>query len=629
MKSKADKLIWQPNAYNVRGQLTNYLRGTNLVTQQYYDGYGFQTGDLMSATGVGTYAYNAYDFDEIKGNLLSRNNHLTQRTENFTYDNLNRLTNENVVNGTQLTTSFSPNGNISQKTDIGTYAYGDAGPHAVTGLSNTTGSLLPANNQTIDYTSFNKASHIGQGNLDYFITYGPDRLRRKTQLNSGIGDDVLLTKYYAFGDYEKEVTPTGTRHLHYISGGDGLAAIYVKYNNAPDSLYFIINDHLGSIVGAINSATGTVYKQNFDAWGRKRNPITLSYTNIPDFPFDRGYTGHEHLKRFGLINMNGRMYDPALCRFLSPDPFVQHPGFSQSYNRYTYCLNNPLKYTDPSGYNNHPVWIDNIICWEAYGLVGRFGGGSGGGSSSIMPGSGNHWSDQYRRENANNYFAWANLHYNNVTKTTYGDYAQSGGQFLLNGSDVITYTGMSSDFYAAYLNSENNYLRNNLLGLSWDAGRGNTFGGISFGDPPGGALSGSGDNYSLFFNGYNLSVWSGNHILYYTPATSGKGDNMNNPNSQELSNLGTIPEGTYYFYNSQWESQSILRQVYNLIAGNGDWGDYNVPLSPINYQGYRNSFYLHGGFFEGSAGCIDAGAFISNIYNYVNNQNVTYLRVKY
>jgi len=215
-----------------------------------------------------------------------------------------------------------------------------------------------------------------QGNYDYVITYGPNQQRRKTVLQSGIGDDVLLTKYYASGDYEKEVTPTGTRHLHYISGGDGLAAIYVKYSNAPDSLYFIINDHLGSLVGAINSQTGTVYRQNFDACsvtpgfgefskpnpmvelippevrrreGRKRNPDNWSYTNIPNFPFDRGYTGHEHLKWFGLINMNGRMYDAAICRFLSPDPYVQMPDYSQNFNRYSYALNNPLIYSDPSG----------------------------------------------------------------------------------------------------------------------------------------------------------------------------------------------------------------------------------------------------------------------------------------
>jgi len=99
----------------------------------------------------------------------------------------------------------------------------------------------------------------------------------------------------------------------------------------------------------INNETGKIFTQSFDSWGRKRNPVNWSYTNIPDFPFDRGYTGHEHLKWFGLINMNGRMYDAALCRFLSPDPYVQMPDYTQNFNRYSYCVNNPLKYTDPTG----------------------------------------------------------------------------------------------------------------------------------------------------------------------------------------------------------------------------------------------------------------------------------------
>jgi len=64
-----------------------------------------------------------------------------------------------------------------------------------------------------------------------------------------------------------------------------------------------------------------------------------------------GYAGHEMVSEFNLINMNGRIYDPQLCRFLAPDRFVQAPGNSQSFNRYSYCLNNPLKYVDPSGHS--------------------------------------------------------------------------------------------------------------------------------------------------------------------------------------------------------------------------------------------------------------------------------------
>jgi hypothetical protein len=57
--------------------------------------------------------------------------------------------------------------------------------------------------------------------------------------------------------------------------------------------------------------------------------------------------------------MNGRCYDPVLGRFLSPDPYIQAPDFSQSFNRYSYCVNNPLKFTDPSG--NNPLIIAMAI----------------------------------------------------------------------------------------------------------------------------------------------------------------------------------------------------------------------------------------------------------------------------
>lgn len=48
--------------------------------------------------------------------------------------------------------------------------------------------------------------------------------------------------------------------------------------------------------------------------------------------------------------MNGRVYDPIVGRFLSPDNYVQAPDNTQSFNRYSYVLNNPLKYTDPTGW---------------------------------------------------------------------------------------------------------------------------------------------------------------------------------------------------------------------------------------------------------------------------------------
>ena len=81
----------------------------------------------------------------------------------------------------------------------------------------------------------------------------------------------------------------------------------------------------------------------------------------------RGFTSHEHLTKLGLIYANARLYDPLLGRFLSPDPYIQDPDNPQNFNRYSYCLNNPLKYTDPSG---KFVVVDSF-------LVGLIGGGLG------------------------------------------------------------------------------------------------------------------------------------------------------------------------------------------------------------------------------------------------------------
>jgi len=162
------------------------------------------------------------------------------------------------------------------------------------------------------------------------------------------------TRYYMDG-YEYNVN--GNEYIYYVPGGDGVCAIIQQCPSisAPTKdVHYIYTDHLGSIVAATDENGNLEAEQNFDAWGRFRNPATWGY-NVPSHAAGikawlyRGYTGHEHMPDFSLINMNGRVYDPLLGRMLSPDNYVQSPGYSQSYNRFTYCLNNPLKYVDPSG----------------------------------------------------------------------------------------------------------------------------------------------------------------------------------------------------------------------------------------------------------------------------------------
>lgn len=128
-------------------------------------------------------------------------------------------------------------------------------------------------------------------------------------------------------------------------------------------IYYVHNDNIGSVSVITDEKGEILSKYYYSAWGRRIR--TIGKYDITD----RGYTGHEHLTALSLINMNGRIYDPVLARFLSPDPYVQAPDFTQNYNRYSYCLNNPFKYTDPSGEN--PLIVAAIIG----AVIGAYSGG--------------------------------------------------------------------------------------------------------------------------------------------------------------------------------------------------------------------------------------------------------------
>lgn len=78
--------------------------------------------------------------------------------------------------------------------------------------------------------------------------------------------------------------------------------------------------YLGSITHLVNSSGVVQQELSNDAWGRLRNPSNQQVYlpgNEPELFLGRGYTGHEHLPMFGLINMNARLYDPAITAGVS------------------------------------------------------------------------------------------------------------------------------------------------------------------------------------------------------------------------------------------------------------------------------------------------------------------------
>lgn len=145
--------------------------------------------------------------------------------------------------------------------------------------------------------------------------------------------------------------------------------------------YQLYRDHLGSITAITEESTGAVQERlSYDAWGKRRSASDWSSAASASL-LNRGYTGHEHLDDVGLIHMNGRIYNPSLGRMLSPDPVTQAPENGQNYNRYAYANNNPMKYTDPSGYS----YLSVVYDFESMGWgVGSYGGGAQSGIVGLV-----------------------------------------------------------------------------------------------------------------------------------------------------------------------------------------------------------------------------------------------------
>ena len=139
-----------------------------------------------------------------------------------------------------------------------------------------------------------------------------------------------------------------TGRKHYILTPLGRTAVRTVRSDATVETRYFHQDALGSIYAVTNEAGKVEKRFTFDAWGKRVNTEDTHAGAGGKVP--RGFTDHEMLEDFGLVHMNGRVYDPVLGRFMSADPFVDDAGDSQAFNRYTYCGNNPLLFTDPSGY---------------------------------------------------------------------------------------------------------------------------------------------------------------------------------------------------------------------------------------------------------------------------------------
>jgi len=360
---------WSATSKDAWGNITGetYPNGVVGVHQSYAS-----TGQLKQqqwTNGISVLEKLAYGYDSF-GNVTTQS--VTQGTsttsEAYTYDGLQRLTQASRSGFPTalppVTYAYTPNGNLSYKSDVsiasaGGYNYGanGCGPHGVSQVTVAVGVLTTyqcdANGNIVGgstlagrYDFENRPWYVQRGGVST-ATYGYDSAGNRYKESTVNGATTLNVSYGPSG-YEQE----GAWHAGRSRIELGPVTVMQQYQPvATFSAEGNLRDRLGSTVALAFNGTLKSTRE-YDAFGAVRAGNQGDSKAVLDLWPDtlRGFTGHEHVDAVKLIHMNGRMYDPALGRFLSVDPVIQFPTNGQSLNPYSYILNNPLSGRDPSGY---------------------------------------------------------------------------------------------------------------------------------------------------------------------------------------------------------------------------------------------------------------------------------------
>ena len=233
------------------------------------------------------------------------------------------------------------------KSDVGSYTYNyGSQPHAVLSAGNITMQYDANGNMTqkavsggdtlsFTYNQDNMPVSISKNGVNNYLTYTYDGSGQRIK-KTGPSTTVLY-----FGEVYEERTTSGgaVGVIHLFAGSQRVASIrtdgYEQYYHP---------DHLGSASIVTDQAGAIQEKIEYFPFGSLRERSYYS-TSFPDVNYT--FTDQESDDEVGLYNFKARLYDPVLGRFLSADSVIPDPGDLQSFNRYSYCLNNPVVYTDP------------------------------------------------------------------------------------------------------------------------------------------------------------------------------------------------------------------------------------------------------------------------------------------
>lgn len=371
-------VFWEAEASDARGNVIDEVLGNGLQTIRGYDPVTGWLDFVQSGPSAGTANQNLEYLWNKVGSLTQRKDDNRFLTEDFYYDSLHRLDYSHRNSVQNLDVDYDQMGNITYKDDVGggTWSYHASKKHAVTNASGNTysydnnGNVTIRNGDWISWKSFNLPSRINHSGGYHDFHYDANRSRYKQVYNGGSAETTI----FVGGLLEKRTAGSTTEYRHHIKVNGQPVALYTRPTSGGNTIEYFLRDHMGSVDSVTNSTGGVVVNESFAAFGERRDPNDWSgppssgdQTLIAGAT-QRGYTYHTNLEGDSLIHMNGRVADAHTGRFLSADPFIPDPSLTQAFNRYSYVYNNPLSYTDPSGY----LPDGGIITISVVGTVGSF-----------------------------------------------------------------------------------------------------------------------------------------------------------------------------------------------------------------------------------------------------------------
>jgi RHS repeat-associated protein len=220
----------------------------------------------------------------------------------------------------------------------------NAGPHAVSSITvsgvgagthsfaydaagnMTSRSIVGEGTQSMGYDVFGQMASLSQGGVTTQYLY--DAFGTRVRESSPAGHAVFVDRW-AEND--------GSFHTQHFFIGDARFAF--RYNN---SLTYVVSDHLGSVIASNFTFFNDVKFRRYLPFGDVRGSAT-------DVPTPYGYTGQRR-DSTNLMYYQSRYYDPLVGRFTQADTIVPDAATPAAFNRYSYVINNPLKYVDPTGH---------------------------------------------------------------------------------------------------------------------------------------------------------------------------------------------------------------------------------------------------------------------------------------